>query len=84
VSIDIDSSVLPSNRAARRHPEAVSATRRWASIADTATYLKITTRTVKVMIADGRLTAYHLGPRIVRLDLREVDKAMVPYGGAVS
>jgi hypothetical protein len=30
------------------------------------------------MIADGRLKAYHLGPRIVRLRLSEVEAALTP------
>jgi hypothetical protein len=33
------------------------------------------------MIADGRLKAYDLGPRVVRLRLDEIDAAMKPYGG---
>jgi excisionase family DNA binding protein len=76
VSVSIDSSVVPSNRAARRHPE-VAAARRWASIADTASYLGVTTRTVKVMLADGRIVGYRgLGNRLLRIDLAEVDDAL--------
>ncbi|OJZ75813.1 DNA-binding protein [Mycobacterium paraffinicum] len=52
--------------------------RRWVSIADTAEHLGITTKTVRQMIADGRLTAYRSGPRLIRLDLNEVDAAMRP------
>lgn len=52
------------------------------SIADVADYLGVTTRTVQSMIADGRLTAYRLGPRVVRLRLADVDAALQPYGGA--
>jgi len=53
------------------------------SIADSATYLGVTTRTVQQMIADGRLRAYRLGPRIVRLRRGDIDAALQPYGGAV-
>ncbi|EUA09266.1 putative dNA binding domain protein [Mycobacterium kansasii 732] len=35
------------------------------------------------MIADGRLTGYRAGARLIRLDLNEVDAAMQPFGGAV-
>jgi excisionase family DNA binding protein len=35
------------------------------------------------MIADGRLTGYRSGGRLIRLDLNEVDAAMRPFGGAV-
>ena len=52
--------------------------RRWASIHETAEYLRITTRTVRQMEADGRITVYRLSPRIVRCDLNEVDAMMRP------
>jgi hypothetical protein len=34
------------------------------------------------MIADGRLTGYRSGSRLVRVDLNEVDRMMKPFGGA--
>lgn len=51
------------------------------SISDVAAYLAVTTRTVQQMIADGRLRAYRLGPRIVRLRRDDIDGALQPYGG---
>jgi excisionase family DNA binding protein len=63
------------NRAERR--------RRYAKPAEAAEYLGVTTRTIRQMIADGRLTAYRSGTRLVRLDLNELDAAMQPFGGAV-
>ncbi|MFN8043035.1 MAG: excisionase family DNA-binding protein [Mycobacterium sp.] len=56
--------------------------RRYVSIADAAEYLNVTTRTIRQMIADGRLCGYRSGPRLVRLDLNEIDAAMQPFGGA--
>jgi excisionase family DNA binding protein len=56
--------------------------RRYVKIAEAADYLQVTTRTVRAMIADGRLTGYRSGGRLVRLDLNEVDAAMQPFGGA--
>jgi len=56
--------------------------RRWASYRQTALYLGVTDRTVREMVADGRLTQYSLGPRIVRFDLNEVDAAMTPQATA--
>jgi excisionase family DNA binding protein len=53
------------------------------SVADVAEYLGVTTRTVQMMLADGRLRAYRLGPRIVRLRRDEVDAALQPYGSAL-
>lgn len=55
--------------------------RRWASIQVTADYLAVTERTVRQMIADGRLKGYRNGQRLIRLDLNEVDAAMHPMGG---
>lgn len=56
--------------------------RRYAKLADAAEYLGVTTRTVRQMIADGRLTGYRCGRRLVRVDLNEIDAAMQPFGGA--
>jgi excisionase family DNA binding protein len=53
----------------------------YISIADAAMYLGVTERTVRVMIADGRLTGYRLGGRVIRLRLSEIDAAMQPFGG---
>jgi excisionase family DNA binding protein len=64
-----------SNRRERR--------RRYATMQETAEYIGVTSRTVRQMVADGRLTAYRCGSRLVRLDLDEVDAAMQPFGGAV-
>lgn len=69
------------NRRARRHPAPAAVPRRWASINDTAAYLGIGIRTVREMLADGRLTAYRgLGSRVIRIDLNEVDAAMGKAG----
>ena len=56
--------------------------RRYAKLAEAADYLGVTDRTVRQMIADGRLTGYRSGTRLVRVDLNEVDAAMKPFGGA--
>lgn len=71
---------LVPNRAQRRHPDA---RRRYVSPTDAADYLGVTTRTIRQMVADGRLTAYRSGPKLVRLDLNEIDAAMVPFGGGI-
>jgi len=62
------------NRATRR--------RRYAKIAEAAAYLQVTDRTIRQMIADGRVTGYRSGTRLVRVDLDEIDAAMRPFGGA--
>jgi excisionase family DNA binding protein len=53
----------------------------YVTIAETAEYLGLTDRAVRQAIADGRLKAHHLGPRIIRLKISEIDAALMPYGG---
>lgn len=66
-----------SNRAERR--------RRYISQQDAAEYLGVSDRTIREMIADGRLTGYRASSRLIRVDLNEIDdKLMQPFGGAVS
>lgn len=59
-----------------------TARRRYVKIAEAAEYLQVTDRTIRQMIADGRLCGYRSGGRLVRVDLNEVDAAMKPFGGA--
>ncbi|SON62274.1 hypothetical protein MSIMFI_03799 [Mycobacterium simulans] len=56
--------------------------RRYAKLAEAAEYLGVTDRTIRQMIADGRIVGYRSGNRLVRVDLNEVDAAMKPFGGA--
>src|SRR5262245_20371793 len=44
-------------------------TRRWASTKKTANHLDVAERTVRQMVADGRLRGYRMG-RTVRIDLK--------------
>ena len=53
----------------------------YVSVADAAEYLGVSTRTIRAMIHDGRLTGYRNGKRLVRLDLNDIDAKMVPSGG---
>lgn len=78
-----DSPKLALNRAQRRHPDKIHspARRRYVSITDAAEYLGVSTRTIRTMIADGRLCAYRMGRRFIRLDLDQIDAAMIPTGG---
>ena len=57
-------------------------TNRYLTIKQAAEYLGLTDRTVRQMIADGRLTGYRSGNRLVRLRIDEIDAAMQPFGGA--
>jgi excisionase family DNA binding protein len=57
--------------------------RRYASLQETAVYMGVTDRTVRQWIAEGRITGYRINARLIRVDLNEVDSAMVPFGGGV-
>ncbi|MGK2880442.1 MAG: excisionase family DNA-binding protein [Mycobacterium sp.] len=57
--------------------------RRYVTPQEAADYLGVTTRTIRAMVADGRLTAYRNGTKLVRLDLNEIDAAMTPFGGGI-
>jgi excisionase family DNA binding protein len=54
-----------------------------ASITSAAAYAPCGRRTIQRYIAQGRLTAWRLGPKMIRVDLDDVDKLFrpVPVGG---
>jgi excisionase family DNA binding protein len=63
----IAAATAPSNRLGRR----------WANVKQTAEYLGVTTRGVRLMVADGRLRQYNgFGSRNPRFDLDEVDATL--------
>jgi excisionase family DNA binding protein len=47
--------------------------RRWGSIDRAALIAGVSTRTIRRRIADGSIRGYRFGPRIIRVDLDEVD-----------
>ncbi|CAA79412.1 helix-turn-helix domain-containing protein [Fromanvirus L5] len=51
-----------------------------ASIQETADYLGVSTKTVRNYIADGRLKAVRLGPRLIRVERESVEELMRPIG----
>jgi excisionase family DNA binding protein len=55
---------------------------RLITVQATAIYLGVDTRTVRNMLLDGRLKAYTLGPRTLRIRLSDIDSTLQPYGGA--
>jgi len=52
------------------------------TIKQTAEYLSVDTRSIRRWIAQGRLTAYHVGPRLIRIDRDSLPKPATPVGGA--
>jgi len=52
--------------------------RRWASVADGAKYVGVSSKTFRRMIAAGTVPAYRMAPRVLRVDLNELDAVMRP------
>ena len=76
------------SRERRRKPQAPSPSagvgagagppRRLASLATAAAYADVSTRTLRRYISQGRLTGYRVGPRLVKVDLRELEALARP------
>ncbi|ORB68806.1 hypothetical protein BST47_02670 [Mycolicibacterium tusciae] len=66
------------NRRTRRHPEHVQ--RGFVGIPEAATYLDVTTKTVRRMISRGQLDAYRLGDRLIKIRISDLDALMIPVG----
>ena len=56
--------------------------RRLASLVDAAEYAAISTKTIRRRIACGDLTGYRVGPRLIRIDLTELDAMLQPIPSA--
>ncbi|QJD52088.1 excise [Mycobacterium phage MA5] len=51
-----------------------------ASIQQVADHLGVSTKTVRNYIADGKLKAVRLGPRLIRIERDSVEALMKPIG----
>ncbi len=58
--------------------------RRLASIDAAAAYVGVNPRTVRRRIAAGELTGYRFGPRLIRVDLDQLDAVLRPIPSAAS
>lgn len=56
--------------------------RRYASINEAAEYVAAHHQTIRRWIAEGRITGYRMGPRMIRVDLDELDALMRPLAAA--
>lgn len=54
---------------------------RWATKEEVAEHLRVSVKTVQRMTSRGQLTAYSVGPRLLRYDLSEVDQLLRVVGG---
>jgi excisionase family DNA binding protein len=58
--------------------------RRLASIPSAADYAACSTKTIRRRVADGSLPAVRFGPRVIRVDLDDVDALLRPVPSAQS
>jgi excisionase family DNA binding protein len=58
--------------------------RRLVRLAVAATYADVSTRTLRRYISHGRLTGYRVGPRLIKVDLNELDAIARPIPTARS
>lgn len=52
--------------------------RRLVSLAAAAEYADVSTRTLRRYISAGRLTGYRVGPRLLKVDLNDLDRLAHP------
>ncbi len=62
-----------------RHPER---RRRLVSVEDAGSYVGMSTKTIRRRLADGSLTGYRIGPRLIRVDLNELEDGLRPIASA--
>jgi excisionase family DNA binding protein len=52
------------------------------TINQTAKYFGVDIKTIRRWISQGRLTAYRIGPRLIRVDRESIRRLANPIGGA--
>jgi excisionase family DNA binding protein len=52
------------------------------TIKQTADFFGVDAKTIRRWISQGRLTAYRVGPRLIRIDRESILKLASPIGGA--
>lgn len=50
-------------------------TRQWASLTEAALHAGVSTKTMRRWVASGFIRAYRVGPKLLKVDLNEVDAA---------
>jgi excisionase family DNA binding protein len=58
--------------------------KRHVALTEAAEYLGVNPRTIRRYIAAGRLTGYRVGPRLIKVDLAELDSLLQPIGGGAA
>jgi excisionase family DNA binding protein len=62
------------NRAARRHPNGQA----YVGITEAATYLGVTPKTIRKLIATNELAAYRLGTKMLRIRVADLEAVCKP------
>ena len=52
--------------------------RRWGSLTLGAEYISVSEKTLRRMISQGQIRGYRVGPRLIRVDLNELDALASP------
>jgi excisionase family DNA binding protein len=60
---------------------AIKSHRRLASIPVAAESADVSTKTIRRWISQGRITGYRVGPRLIKVDLTELEATFRPVGG---
>jgi excisionase family DNA binding protein len=68
------------NRQQKRHPEQARA---FVGIPEAAVYLDADHKTVRRLISRGKLRAYRLGTRDIKIRVTDLESVLTPIGGAV-
>jgi excisionase family DNA binding protein len=54
---------------------------RLESLTVAAKYANVSTRSLRRYIAAGRLRGYRVGPRLIKVDIADLEAILVPVGG---
>ena len=73
----------PSNSPKRQHRRRLDQSRAYVGIPEAATYLDVATKTIRRYITEGKLPAYRLGNRVIKVKIADLDSVLTPIGGAV-
>lgn len=67
-------------------PLTARAPRRLVTIAAAASYASVAPKTIRRRVADGTINGYRFGPRVLRIDLNELDAMLrpIPTAGTAS
>jgi len=71
-------------RSTTRTSPAAPAARQLVSVAQAAEHFGCSTKTLRRRISDGTLAAYRFGPKMLRLDMTEVDAVLRPIPTAAT